>query len=44
MQDDIAGLLEFEFGEVHIVPTRKPYWIALLFTHENGDFGGISVP
>ena len=25
------------------VPVRKPYRIGLLFTHENGDFGAISV-
>ena len=24
-------------------PARKPYWILLLFTHKNSDFGDISV-
>ena len=28
---------------IDLEPTRKPYQIALLFTHKNGDFGPISV-
>ena len=26
---------------IAFVPARKPYWIELLFTHNNGDFGAI---
>ena len=26
-------------GWIAFAPTRKPYWIGLLFTHKNGDFG-----
>ena len=39
----IAGLLDFDFGYVHTTPARKLYWIGLLFTHKNSDFGAISV-
>ena len=29
--------------QVAFTPAQKLYWIGLLFTHENGDFGAISV-
>ena len=33
----------FTFYRVAFAPARKPYRIGLLFTHNNGDFGAISV-
>ena len=37
-----------DLGYVHIIPDSfcagtEPYWIGLLFTRKNGDFGAISV-
>ena len=29
--------------QIALAPARKPYWIGLLFTYKNGDFGAISV-
>ena len=33
----------FTIYGIAFTPARKPYWIGLLFTHKNGDFGAISV-
>ena len=33
----------FALYQIAFAPIRKPYWIGLLFTHEKGDFGAISV-
>ena len=33
----------FTLYRIAFAPARKPYRIRLLFTHENGDFGAISV-
>ena len=33
----------FTLYRIAFAPARKPYWIGLLFTQKNGDFGAISV-
>ena len=33
----------FALYQIAFAPSKKPYWIGLLFIHRNGDFGGIFV-